>query len=79
MRGVVLLLLLGLAAYVTTDRITPPGVSSELNDWQTPKGKPPTRAEFAAVVAACQDRKKSADQTGPMGGCLTDLGLRRVQ
>ena len=79
MRGLVLLILLGLAACVTADRITPPGVSSELSDWQTPKGKPPTRAEFAAVVAACQDREKSADQTGPMGGCLTDLGLRRVQ
>ena len=79
MRGVVLLLLLGLAACVTADRVTPPGVSSELNDWQTPKGKPPTRAEFAAVVAACQDRENSTDQTGPMSGCLADLGLRRVQ
>ena len=79
MRGVVLLLLLGLAACVTADRVTPPGVSSELNDWQTPKGKPPSRAEFAAVVAACQDREKSTDQTGPMSGCLADLGLRRVQ
>ena len=79
MRGVVLLLLLGLAACVTADRVIPPGVSSELNDWQTPKGKPPTRAEFAAVVAACQDRENSTDQTGPISGCLADLGLRRVQ
>jgi hypothetical protein len=79
MRGVILLLLLGLAACVTADRVTPPGVSSELREWQTPKGKPPTRAEFAAVVAACRDREKSTDQTGPISGCLTDLGLRRVQ
>ncbi len=79
MRGVVLLLLLGLAACVSADRVTPPGVSSELNDWQTPHGKPPTRAEFAAVVAACRDREISADQTGPLAGCLADLGLRRVQ
>lgn len=79
MRGVVLLILLGLAACVTADRITPPGVSSELNDWQTPKGKPPTRAEFAAVVAACQDRENTAGRTGPISGCLGDLGLHRVQ
>jgi hypothetical protein len=79
MRGVVMLLLLGLAACVTADRVTPPGVSSALNDWQTPKGKPPTRAEFAAVVAACQDRDNSAGETGPIGGCLADLGLHRVQ
>lgn len=79
MRGVVLLILLGLAACVTADRITPPGVSSELNDWQTPKGKPPTRAEFAAVVAACQDRENTTGRTGPISGCLGDLGLHRVQ
>ncbi len=79
MRGLVMLILLGLAACVTADRITPPGVSSELRDWQTPKGKPPTRAEYAAVVAACQDREKGADRTGPISGCLADLGLHRVQ
>ncbi len=79
MRGLVLLILLGLAACVTADRNTPPGVSFELRDWQTPHGRPPTRAEFAALVAACQDREISADQTGPLTGCLADLGLRRVQ
>jgi hypothetical protein len=42
-------------------------------------GKPPTRAEFAAVVAACQDRAKTANQTGSLDGCLADLGMRRVQ
>jgi hypothetical protein len=79
MRGAVFLILLSLAACVATQGVTPASASSELRDWQTPTGKPPTQAEFAAVVAACQDRAKSNDQTGPIDGCLADLGLRRVQ
>jgi len=35
--------------------------------------------EFAAVVAACEDRAKSSDKSGPIEGCLADYGLRRVQ
>ena len=61
MRGVAIFIVLGLMACATTDAATPSGVSSQLRDWQTPTGKPPTKHEFAAVVAACQDRAKSAD------------------
>jgi hypothetical protein len=50
-----------------------------MQDWQTPTGKPPTKAEFAALVAACQDKVKVTTESGPMAGCLADLGLRRVQ
>jgi hypothetical protein len=49
-----------------------------MRDWRTPAGTPPTKAEFAALVAACQDKVKAATDSGPMAGCLTDLGLHRV-
>jgi len=52
--------------------------SSEMRDWQTPAGKPPTKAEFAALVAACQDKVKTTTESGPFDGCLADLGLRRT-
>jgi len=79
MRGLAFLILLGLAACAAADGVTPAGGSSELRDWQSPTGKPPTKAEFAAVVAACEDRARSADSGGPIDNCLADLGLRRVQ
>ena len=50
-----------------------------MTDWQTPAGKPPTKAEFAALTAACQDKVKSTVENGPMDSCLADLGLRRIQ
>jgi len=53
--------------------------SSEMRDWRTPTGKPPTKAEFAALVAACQDKEKTTTDGGPMNNCLADLGLRRIQ
>ena len=59
--------------------MTPASASSELREWQTADGKPPSKTEFAAVVAACEDRAKSANESGPIEGCLADYGLRRVQ
>ena len=50
-----------------------------MRDWRTPTGKPPTKAEFAALVAACQDKEKTTTDGGPMNNCLADLGLRRIQ
>jgi hypothetical protein len=79
MRGTAFIILLSLAACVATQGVTPASASSELRDWQTPTGKPPTKAEFAAVVAACQDRAKTNLANGPIDGCLVDLGLRRTQ
>jgi hypothetical protein len=79
MRGAAFFLLLSLAACAAAHGVTSTSASSELRDWQTASGKPPTKAEFAAVVAACQDRAKTSDQGGPIDGCLADLGLRRVQ
>ena len=55
------------------------GASSGLRKWQTATGTPPSKHEFAAVVAACEDRMKNADRMGQIEGCLADYGLRRVQ
>ena len=74
MRGIALIALLALAACASGDGMSAPGPSAELRGWQTAAGQPPSKAEFAAVVAACQDRARS----GPIDGCLADLGLRRV-
>jgi len=50
-----------------------------MRGWQTSVGKPPSKSEFAAVVAACEDRAKSSINSGPIESCLADYGLRRVQ
>jgi hypothetical protein len=73
----VFVLLAVAACAVANDSIG--STSSEMRDWQTPTGKPPTKAEFAALVAACQDKEKTTTDGGPMDNCLADLGLRRIQ
>jgi hypothetical protein len=78
MRGIAFLLLLGLAACAAVSDTTASAPAAE-RDWQTPSGRPPSKAEFAALVAACQDKVKATVENGPMVGCLADLGLRRVQ
>ena len=42
-------------------------------------GKPPSKNEFAAVVAACEDKAKTTHKSDAMEGCLADYGLQRVQ
>ena len=51
MRGVAFIVLLGLVACAAGDAVTPASASSELREWQTATGKPPSKNEFAAVVA----------------------------
>ena len=79
MRGVMFLVLFGLVACATGDAVSPASASSELRDWQTASGKSPSKHEFAAVVAACEDRAKSSNAGGAIEGCLADYGLHRVQ
>ena len=70
---------LGLAAYLAAGGATAAGVSSELRQWQTATGKPPSKAEFAALVAACEDRAKHSDNAESIDNCLAGFGLRRAQ
>ena len=79
MRGVALVVLLGLITCATGDAVTSANASSELREWQTAAGKPPSKTEFAAVVAACEDKAKSANKSAAIEGCLADYGLHRVQ
>jgi hypothetical protein len=79
MRGVGLVAFFGLLACAMGDAATSANASSELRDWQTADGRPPSKNEFAAVVAACEDRAKTANKSDPIEGCLADYGLHRVQ
>jgi hypothetical protein len=79
MRGVAFVVFLDLIACAVGDAATPANASSEMRGWQTAAGKPPSKTEFAAVVAACEDRAKTANKSDPIEGCLADFGLHRVQ
>lgn len=78
MRGGGFVVLFGLIACVAGGAVTPAS-AFDLREWQTAAGKPPSKHEFAAVVAACEDRIKRGDRSGPFEGCLADYGLRRLQ
>ncbi|MGH7095396.1 MAG: hypothetical protein ACREFB_17925 [Stellaceae bacterium] len=67
-----LVLLLGLAACASSDTAPASGPVS-MADWRMASGEMPTRAEFSAVVASCQDRG------GALAPCLADLGLHRTR
>jgi hypothetical protein len=59
--------------------VTAANASSEPREWQTATAKPLSKNDFAAVVAACEDRAQSANNSNPFEGCLADYGLRPVQ
>jgi hypothetical protein len=71
--------LLALCACASSDEVRAPQSAGNRQEWQLVTGKPPSPHEFAAVVAACQDRELSLQQPGSLDGCLVDLGLRREQ
>ena len=79
MQRLTFVFLVGLIACAAGNVVTPASASSELREWQTSAGKPPSKNEFAAVVAACEDRAKSGSKSDPIEGCLADYGLRRAQ
>ena len=81
MRGILLFIMLALAACQGGPGPAA-GPAPEIRGWQLASGKPPTRLEFDALVAACSDRQKRALAQAASGGldsCLTDLGLRRAE
>jgi hypothetical protein len=73
------LLVLGLSACSLLDFGEPVGTTSgEMQGWRFASGKPPTRAEYTAVVAACQDGAVKRARAQPLDACLADLGLKRA-
>jgi hypothetical protein len=79
MRAVALLVLFGFVVCAVGKAATPTSTASELKEWQTATGEPPSKNEFAAVVAACEDRAKRLNVVGSIDGCLADYGLHRAQ
>ena len=74
MTRIAFFLLFGLAACGSADT-----VSEErpvpMEGWRMASGKVPSKAEFGAVVASCQDRAKTG--SGSFDSCLNDLGLEK--
>jgi hypothetical protein len=74
-----IIVLLFLIAGAAADRATTAHASSELRQWRTTTGQTPSKAEFNAVVAACEDRTKKSEDSRKLDSCLADFGLHRVQ
>ena len=78
------LIMLGLAAcgVFDTSQQTDTG-SGEMQGWRLASGKAPSRAEYAAIVAACQDgavqRAPAPGSLGALDSCLAGLGLKRAE
>jgi hypothetical protein len=57
--------------------------ANEIRGWKFVSGKRPSRAEYAAFVASCEQgavrsaQSKPFESGKPLDGCLADLGLRR--
>jgi hypothetical protein len=71
--------LVDLIACAPGNAVTPASASSELKEWRTAIGTPPSKNDFETVLAACEDRANSGNNIGPLEGCLADYGLHRVQ
>jgi hypothetical protein len=55
-----------------------PGSGGEtVQGWTFTSGKRPSRAEYAALVASCQQGAVRSARGKPLDTCLADLGLRR--
>jgi hypothetical protein len=53
--------------------------SGEMKGWRLVSGKAPSRAEYAAMVAACQDGAVQRAAAATLDNCLADLGLKRAE
>ena len=72
------LLLLVLAACSSNETVSRENSNPvPMEGWRTERGGVPTKAEFTAVVASCQDRAKAAN--GTFDSCLIDMGLKRTR
>jgi hypothetical protein len=72
------LIMLGLAAcsVFATGEQAGPG-AGDMAGWRMVSGKAPSRAEYAALVAACQDGALPHGPTTSLDTCLAGLGLKR--
>jgi len=75
MRRLALVLLLCLAG--CAEESAPSG-PPDMQGWRLATGKRPTRAEYTAIVAACQDGAVRSSKAAQLDSCLADLGLKRA-
>ena len=73
--AVLLLLLLATCDVFETSRPAESG-SGDMQGWRFVSGKTPSRAEYAAMVAACHDGAVTHARGTPLDSCLADLGLK---
>jgi hypothetical protein len=67
------LLPLALGACTTTETAATATAPSDPGGWLMFSGKQPTKAEFAALAATCEE------MGGAVDSCFTNLGLKRAQ
>jgi hypothetical protein len=72
--AIMLMLGLGACSLLESDE---PAAPTDMQGWRFATGKRPSRAEYTAVVAACQDGAVPRTRGQPLESCLADLGLRR--
>jgi hypothetical protein len=77
MGRIIIVMLLGLAACAASEPAEQAG-PVDVQGWRLASGKMPSRAEYAAVVAACQERAGGSAQAKPLDACLAELGLTRT-
>ncbi|HVC56802.1 MAG TPA: hypothetical protein VND95_12650 [Stellaceae bacterium] len=76
------MMLLGLAGCSLLGGAPPAGpdnMQGRVEGWRVASGRPPTRAEYTAIVAACRDRAVRDAQGRPLAACLANLGLKRAE
>ena len=75
---VVLFLMLAIAGCGPSDTSPVSGSGrEEVEGWTYASGMRPTRAEYAAFVASCQQGAIRSARGKPLETCLADIGLRR--
>ena len=77
MPRVAALLVLAVAACGMWEGDEPAAAPTDMQGWRFTSGKRPSRAEYTAVVAACEHGAVARTQGKPLDLCLADLGLRR--
>jgi len=72
----IMLALAGCTLFDTGEEAAPG--PEEMSGWRQASGKPPSRAEYAAMVAACQDGAVPRAAAASLDACLANLGLKRA-
>jgi hypothetical protein len=57
--------------------LAPGSGADTVQGWVFASGKPPSRAEYTAIVASCEQGAVRSAWGKPLEACLADLGLRK--